>query len=70
LTFDTAGKIAYVRRMAKKAAGKSSDGTSVPASSLKASAFLDTRVLYCGDKVIFALTIQEILDEHIAKNLA
>ncbi len=36
---------------------------------------LDTRVVYCGDnlkrshKVIVALTVPEILDEHIAKKL-
>ena len=46
----------------------------------KPSALLDTRVVYCGDnleqlakrshKVIVALTVQEILDEHIAKKLA
>ena len=51
-----------------------------PATRQKPSALLDTRVVYCGDnleqlakrshKVIVTLTVQEILDEHIAKKLA
>jgi hypothetical protein len=54
-------------------------GTARP-TKLKSSALLDTRVIYCGDnleqlakrshKVIVALTVEEILDEHIAKKLA
>jgi hypothetical protein len=57
---------AHTRRMAKKAAAKSSGGASVPASrspdakmaredsrptKLKPSALLDTRVIYCGDNL-------------------
>jgi hypothetical protein len=38
--------------MAKKTSGaKSSGGASVPASRLKPSALLDTRVIYCGDNL-------------------
>jgi site-specific DNA-methyltransferase (adenine-specific) len=37
--------------MAKKAAAKSSGGASVPASRLKSSSLLDTRVVYCGDNL-------------------
>ena len=37
-------------------------------TKLKSSSLLDTRVIYCGG--IIALTVQEILDEHIAKKLA
>jgi len=37
--------------MAKKAAAKSSGGASVPASRLKSSTLLDTRVVYCGDNL-------------------
>jgi hypothetical protein len=46
---------AHTRRMAKKPAGKSSGGASVPASrattKLKSSSLLDTRVIYCGDNL-------------------
>ncbi|HKI69182.1 MAG TPA: hypothetical protein VKA67_06315 [Verrucomicrobiae bacterium] len=58
--------------MAKQAAGKSSGGASVPASRLKPSSLLDTRVVYfaiCSHKIIVTLTVQKILDEHIAKKL-
>src|SRR5713226_5834995 len=43
--------------MAKKAAGKSSGGAmargaaTVPASRMKSSSLLDTRVVYCGDNL-------------------
>jgi len=37
--------------MAKKSAAKSSGGASVPASRLKSSSLLDTRVVYCGDNL-------------------
>jgi hypothetical protein len=63
---DAAKSWAHTRRMAKKAAAKSSGGASVPASrspdaktaredsrptKLKPSALLDTRVVYCGDNL-------------------
>ena len=37
--------------MAKKSDAKPSGGASVPASRLKSSALLDTRVVYCGDNL-------------------
>jgi len=37
--------------MAKKAAVKRSGGVSIPASRLKSSSLLDTRVVYCGDNL-------------------
>ena len=56
-----------------------SDGRGIKGEG-RPSSILDTRVIYCGDnleqlakrshKVIVALTVQEILDEHIAKKLA
>jgi len=40
-------------------------------STVRPSSLLDTRVIYCGDNLEqLALTVQEILDEHIAKKLA
>jgi hypothetical protein len=37
--------------MAKKSAAKPSGRASVPASRLKSSTLLDTRVIYCGDNL-------------------
>ena len=66
--------------MARGAATVPTSRSLQTATKLKSSALLDTRVVYCGDnleqlakrghKVIVALTVQEILDEHIAKKLA
>ena len=59
--------------MAKTAAAKSSLAANMSPrqSTVRPSSLLDTRVIYCGDNLEqLALTVQEILDEHIAKKLA
>ncbi len=62
-------------RLEKPARAGEKSGHRPDATRQKPSSLLDTRVVYCGDnlkrshKVIVALTVPEILDEHIAKKL-
>jgi len=59
---------AHTRRMAKKAAAKSSGGASVPASRLKSSALVDTRVIYCGDNLDQLNKLSDTLDQIFGEN--
>ena len=50
--------------------GKKAKTDSKKTTTAKPSSLIDTRVIYCGDKGIIALTVKDILEEQIANKLA